>query len=238
MTTDRLELLLAAGLVLVYLIDSLRLLGHREALIERIAEGRWRISFGAIRFELLGRRLALPNPLRPDRASRVVGWSIGTANAGAAAAIAWPAAGRLLGALCLVLFVIVVVLAPVLLVAGEGLWFAAAIAAGYLVAIVAAACLAMRAADFGLARKSAVGIGIISVICLPCAPNLLRAAGDGPKLTVPMPAFGDASAGAAERRGFRARFAATLRAELWQGTGDTRQDALIQAILTDCEGRS
>jgi len=238
MTTDRLELLLAAGLVLVYLIDSLRLLGHREALLERIAEGRWRISFGAVRFELLGRRPALPNPLRPDRACRVVDWSIGTGNAEASPTIAWPAAGRPLGALCLVLFAIVVVLAPVLLVAGQGLWFAAAIGAGYLVAIAASTWLVVRAAEFGLARRSAVGIGVIGVICLPCAPNLLRAAGAGPKLSIPLPAFADASAGAAERRGFRARFAAALRQQLWQGTGDTRQDALIQAILTDCEGRS
>jgi hypothetical protein len=238
MTNDRLELLLAACFVLVYLIDSLRLLGHRQALVERIAEGRWRISFGAVRFELLGKRPALPNPLRPDRASRVVDWSIGTAKADAAAKIGSPAAGRLLGALCLVLLVIVVVLAPVLLVAGEGIWFAAAIAAGYLVAIAAATWLVMRAAEFGLARSTAVGIGVIGVICLPCAPNLLRVAGAGPKMSVPLPAFGDASAGAAERRGFRTRFAAALRQELWQGTGDTRQDALIQAILTDCEGRS
>ncbi len=238
MTTDRLELLLAAGLVLVYLIDSLRLLGHREALVERIAARRWRVTFGAVRFEVLGKRPALPNPLRPDRASRVVEWSISAEKADAAAQVAWPAAGRGLGVLCLVLFVVVVVLAPALLVAGEGFWFAAAIGTGYLVAIVAAVFLGMRAEQFGLARRTAVGIGVIGVICLPCAPNLLRAAGAGPKLSVPLPAFGDASAGAAERRGFRARFAGVLRQELWQGTGDARQDEQIQAILTDCEERS
>ena len=237
MTTDRLELLLAAGLVIVYLIDSLRLLGHRQALVERIAERRWRVSFGAVRFELLGRRPALPNPLRPDRASRVVDWTIG--NPGAAAdPIAWPAAGRGLGILCLALWLVVVVLAPALLIAGEGLWFAAAIGTGYLVAIAAAIFLAVRSADFGLARRSAVGIGIIGVICLPCAPNLLRAALAGPKLSVELPGFGNASAGDPERRGFRARFARLLRQESWQGSGDARQDERIQAILTDCEERS
>ena len=238
MTNDRLELLLAAGLVLVYLIDSLRLLGHRQALVERLADARWRISFGAVRFELLGKRPALPNPFRPDRASRVVDWSLGPDNADMVAAIVWPVAGRRLGALCLALFVIVVVIAPALLVAGQGLWFAVAIGAGYLMALGAAIFLATRAAEFGLARGTAVGIGIIGVICLPCAPNLLRAAGSGPKLSVPMPAFGNASAGAAERRGFRGRFARVLRQELWQGTGDARQDEQIQAILTDCEERS
>lgn len=237
MTTDRLELLLAAGLVIVYLIDSLRLLGHREALVERIAERRWRVSFGAVRFELLGRRPALPNPLRPDRASRVVDWTLG--NPGAAAdPIAWPAAGRWLGILCLALWLVVVVLAPALLIAGEGLWFAAAIGIGYLGAIAAAIFLALRSADFGLARRSAVGIGIIGVICLPCAPNLLRAAGAGPKLSVELPGFGNASAGETERRGFRARFVRLLRQESWQGSGDARQDERIQAILTDCEERS
>lgn len=238
MTSDRLELLLAAGLVLVYLIDSLRLLGHREALVERIAEARWRISFGAVRFELLGKRPALPNPFRPDRASRVVDWSIVAGHEADLVPLAWPAAGRPLGALCLLLFAVVIVLAPTLLIAGQGLWFAAAIGAGYLLAIAAAVLLAMRAADFGLGRGTAVGLGIIGVICLPCAPNLLRAARGGPKLSVPLPAFGDASAGAAERRGFRTRFAGVLRQELWQGTGDARQDERIQAILKDCEERS
>ena len=238
MTTDRLELLLAVGLVLVYLIDSLRLLGHREALVERLADKRWRVSFGAIRFEMLGRRPALPNPLRPDRASRVVGWTIGGGYAGAGDGIAWPAAGRWLGVYCLALFVVVVVLAPAFLILGEGLWFAAAIAAGYLVAIAAAAFLALRAREFGISRKSAVGIGIIGVICLPCAPNLLRAAGAGPKLAVELPAFGEASAGSTERRGFRARFARLLRQELWQGSGDARQDERIRAILSDFEERA
>ena len=238
MTSDRFELLLAAGLVLVYLLDSLRLLGHREALVERIAVARWRISFGAVRFELLGKRPALPNPFRPDRASRVVDWSFGANPADDVVPIAWPAAGRPLGVLCFLLFAVVVVIAPALLVARQGLWFAAAIGAGYLLAIAAAVLLATRAADFGLSRGSAVGIGLIGVICLPCAPNLLRAAHGGPKLSVPLPAFGDASAGAAERRGFRARFAGVLRQELWQGSDDARQDERIQAILKDCEERS
>jgi len=238
MTPDRLELLLAVGLVLVYLIDSLRLLRHREALVERIADGRWRLSFGAVRFELLGKRPAMANPLRPDRASRVVTWTLDASGAPSTAAIAWPAAGRWLGALCLVLFLLVVILAPALLVIGQGLWFAVAIAAGYLIAIVAAVFLAVHSAEFGLTRGSAVGIGVIGVICLPCAPNLLRAAGAGPKLSVELPGFGDASAGAAERRGFRARFVKLLRHELWQGAGGARQDARIQAILTDFEERS
>ena len=67
MTNDRLELLLAFGIVLVYLLDSMRLLGHREALVERLAANRWQLSFGLVRIELFGRRPVLPNPLRPDR---------------------------------------------------------------------------------------------------------------------------------------------------------------------------
>ena len=240
MTTDRLELLLAFGIVAVYLLDAMRFLRPREALVERIASDRWRVLFGAVRFELLGRRPALPNPLRPDRALCLAHWRPAAGAGVPRAAIEWPAAqpaGAALGGLCAALLVIVVLAAPVLLLIGESLWFAAAIGAGYLAALAAAAVLVVRAGDFGLGRWPAAGIAAIGVICLPCAPNLLRAACGNRTLSVELPAFAEASAGEADRRGFRPRFARVLRSELTAGSDDPRQDEELRLILRRIEAR-
>jgi len=233
MTTDRLELLLAFGIVAVHLLDAMRFLRPREALVELLGAHRWRVLFGAVRFELLGRRPTMPNPLRPDRALWLAHWRPG-GGAAAAPAVACAAGTRgsaVLGALCAALLVIVVVAAPVLLMIGEGFWFAAAITAGYVVALAAAAVLVVRAADFGLRRSQAIGIGAIGVICLPCAPNLLRAACGNRTLSVELPAFAEASAGDRERRGFRQRFRRVLQNELAASGDDPRQDEELKAVL-------
>lgn len=241
MTNDRLELLLAFGLVFVYLFDAMRFLGQREALVERIAGDRWRLRFGAVGVELLGRRLALPNPLRPDRVSFVARWRLAMDTGVDAAGIRWPDAGMpgaVLGWLCLALFGLVVISAPALLVIGRNLWFAGVVAAGYLIATVAATLLVLYAARFGLKRSSALGIGVIGVLCPPCAPNLLRAACGGRKLEVELPAFAEASADAMDRQVFHASFARVLRQELLQESDDPRQSAALQAILRRCEERA
>ncbi|MGQ0384501.1 MAG: hypothetical protein ACT4UP_07475 [Gammaproteobacteria bacterium] len=239
MTTDRLELLLALGIVAVYLLDALRFLRPREALVERIGADRWRVLFGAVRFELLGRRPALPNPLRPDRMLFLARWQAGPDVS--STGTQWPATGRAastLAGLCVALLVVVVAVAPALLLIGQGLWFAVAIGAGYLAALAAAIVLIARAADFGMRRWHAAGIGVIGVICLPCAPNLLRAACGSRTLSVELPSFAEASAGGAERRGFRGRFARVLRNELAAGTDDPREDERLQAILRRVEAET
>lgn len=239
MTTDRLELLLAFGIVAVYLLDALRFLRPREALVERLAPDRWRVLFGAVRFELLARRPALANPLRPDRISYLARWRIPAGPA--EAPVAWPEASRgavALGRLCLASFVAGVVAAPLLLLAGRQLWFAATIGIAYLVALAAGILLVVRAADFGLGRWPAAGLAAIAVICLPCAPNLLRAACGNRTLSVELPAFAEASAGAAERHSFGARFARVLRAELVAGSDDPREDEALKRVLARMEARS
>lgn len=230
MTNDRLEVLLAIGIVLVYLLDSMRLLGHREALVERLAPGRWQLAFGLVRMELLGRRPVLPNPLRPDRMIWLARWRL----ADSAGMTALPAADgwtRAMGGLCLTLLFDVVVLAPAMLLLGENLYFVVAIGVGYLIAVADASLFVLRAADFGLKRRTAFGMSVISVLCLPCAPNLMRAACGGRALEVELPGFGEGSAGEPERERFRSRFASLLRHESWLSAGDPGQQAAIKAAL-------
>ena len=239
MTNDRLEILLAIGIVLVYLLDSMRLLGHREALVEHLAPGRWQLSFGLVRIDLLGRRPALPNPLRPDRMLWLARWRL--ADGGGLGVTAPQAADvwtRAMGGLCLMLLIVVVVLAPAMLMLGENLYFALAIGAGYLLAISDASLFVIRAADFGLKRWTAFGMSVISVLCLPCAPNLLRAACGGRALEVELPGFGEGSAGEAERARFRSRFTSVLRHESWLNSGDPEQQAKITAALRRFEVES
>jgi hypothetical protein len=233
MTNDRLEVLLAIGIVIVYLLDSMRLLSHREALVERLATGRWQLLFGSVRIDLLGRRPAMPNPLRPDRMLWLARWRLVDGSGIDAGKVVPPGAGgwaRAMGYLCLVLLLVVVVLAPAMLLLGENLYFAVAIGTGYLLAIVGATLFVIRAAEFGLRRWAAFGMSVISVICLPCAPNLLRAACGGRTLDVELPDFGERSAGESERVGFRKRFMWVLRHESWLSSGDPQQSAEIKAI--------
>lgn len=240
MTNDRFELLLAIGIVLVYLLDSMRLLGRREALVERLARDRWQLFFGLVRIELLGRRPALPNPLRPDRMLWMARWRLGEGIGGARIAML-PAAGgwvRAMGGLCLLLLIVVVVLAPTMLLLGENLYFAMAIGAGYLLAISDASLFIIRAQDFGLKRSTAIGMSVISVLCLPCAPNLLRAACGGRALEVELPGFGEGTAGEAERARFRSRFTSLLRHESWLSFEDPEQHAKIKAALSRYEVES
>ncbi len=241
MTNDRLELLLAIGIVLVYLLDSMRLLGRREVLVERLAPGRWRLSFGLVRIELLGRRPAMPNPLRPDRMLWAARWclvDVSSKDAGRAVPPVADGWTRAMGYLCLALLLVVVVLAPAMLLLGENLYFALAIGIGYLFAIAGATLLMIRATAFGLRRGAAFGMSAISVLCLPCAPNLLRAACGGRPLEVELPDFGERSAGESERRRFRSRFMSVLRHESWLSSGDPERHAEINAILRRYEVES
>jgi hypothetical protein len=136
-----------------------------------------------------------------------------------------------MGGLCLLLLLVVVVLAPAMLLLGENLYFLMAIGAGYLLAISDASLFVLRAADFGLKRRTAFGMSVISVLCLPCAPNLMRAACGGRAMEVELPGFGEGSAGDRERERFRSRFTSLLRHEFWLSSGDPADQAAIKAAL-------
>ena len=120
----------------------------------------------------------------------------------------------------------------------KSLYFAAAIGTGYLLAIAGATLFVMRAAQFGLRRWSAFGTSLISVLCLPCAPNLLRAACGGRKLDVELPDFGEQTAGVPERKRFQSKFRSLLRHESWLSSGDPERNAEIKAILRRYEVES
>lgn len=201
MTQSALEQLLALGLVLVYLLDSLRLLGPREAAIEGLGPSRWAVRLGVVGFDLFGRRPLLPNPLRPDRPLWAAHWRL-DGEVEDTAVDALPTAGRglrTLGRVSLAELVLVVGVAPVMLWIGRSEGFLVAVLLAYLLAIGAAVGLVLAGPALGVSRWSAAGIGVIGMLCLPCAPNLLRAVTGRQALAVVLPAFAEAGGAGAVR---------------------------------------
>src|SRR2546430_10003384 len=68
------EWLLAAGLVAIYLFDSVQFLQIGEAVVSTRRASLRRLSFGSS-FELGGRRPYLPNPLTPWWPELLVDWT-------------------------------------------------------------------------------------------------------------------------------------------------------------------
>jgi hypothetical protein len=244
MTELEVERVLALALVLVYVLDATRPLRPSEALVEGLRAGRWRVSFGLVGFELGGRRLCWPNLLRPDRASAVVAWALAEdLEREVPASVRWdpqqlwairPA--RRLGRLCLLSFALVVIAAPILLANGRTQLFALSILLAVLVSVVSGMYLVWHAEEFALKRTNAFGLALIAVVCLPCAPNLLRAALARPALTVSLPAFARAGADDHAWEAFRLRFARVLGVEAAYLTPGSPAHRRTQAVLSEMRG--
>lgn len=241
MTELELEKLLALALVLVYWLDATRLLRSNEALVEWQGAGRWRVSFGLVGFELSGRRLCWPNLARPDRASATVRWTLSDAPdtdvvaSGAwdpQQAVAMPQARRL-GQCCLLSLILVVMAGPYLLWIGRAQAFAVAILLAVLLSLVGGAYLVRHAEAFGMKRTSALGLALIAVVCLPCAPNLLRAALGRGSPSVVLPGFARAGAADADWDEFRDRFARVLGLQEAYLTPGSRDHVRTQAVLSE-----
>jgi hypothetical protein len=244
MTELELERLLALGLVLVYWLDATRLLRSDEALVELQGAGRWRVSFGLVGFELRGRRLCWPNLARPDRASATVRWTLSDApDADPAPSGAWDpqnslaiSQARWLGRFCLVSLWLVVLCGPILLWLGRAQAFAVAILLAIVLNLVAGAYLIRHAQSFGRTRTNALGLALIAVVCLPCAPNLLRAALGRGSPSVILPSFARAGVSDAGWDEFRERFARVLGAQEAYLTPGSRDHVRTQAVLSEMRG--
>jgi hypothetical protein len=217
------ERALAIGLVAVYWLDSLRFLKPHDVAIELIDQRRWHVRFGAIGFELAGCRPAVPAFFRPDRPVLVTRWQLTDAGDQSDAPATtmrhddvWLGrAARVLGGLCLTALLLVVIASPLALLLGYGAIFLVLCAASYVIALLAGVLLTSRARQFGMKRSAAFGLALIAVVCLPCAPNLLRAASaSAPFRKVVLPDFARAGADDAAWADFRRPFERALAAEL------------------------
>jgi hypothetical protein len=183
------ETLLALGLIVVYLFDSMHFLRIGEAVVATRRARLRAISFGS-GFEFGGRRPFLPNPLTPFWPELRLDWVNGASGAEAAcncsdemrnraSALHW--VGVFSGA-CTALIVIG---APLALFAGAQ-WVFIVCVALCLVCELAAAGLLLRARkrlDLGFGEW--LSMALIGLICLPCAGNLARAAAKARCWTLP-----------------------------------------------------
>ena len=173
--------LLAAGLVLVYLLDSMHFLCLDEAVLRTRGGRLATLSFGS-GLELGGRRPFLPNPFTPHRPEFRLQLDLATASAAATPAaeidaslrarLAAVAVLRGLSAACALLTVLA---APAALLAGSDAGFLLVVACAWLLMLVAGT-LALRArAALGLGTGEVLGMAVIALVCLPCAGNFTRA---------------------------------------------------------------
>lgn len=170
------EFLLVAGVLALYLQDSMLLLHYDEVVLVR-SGWRWRASTGS-GFELAGRRLYLPNPWRPTDATFRLTWldDGGDARPENWAGLNHFAAG--LAALkggCRLLWLLLLVALPVLL------WrFPHPLALLALTAMVYATCawlvvqLWRYRRVFGLSAGEVRSVGFEALCCPPHAINLIR----------------------------------------------------------------
>ena len=174
------ETLLAAALVLVYLIDSASFLALGEGVIATRRGALLGLSSGSA-FELGGRRPFLPNPLTPFWPELRIEWAT-WCGPGAPAAIAAREmreqlrALRGIGALSGVCALLMVGVAPLALALSASRLFLACALLSYLLAGLAGALIVARRRAFGLTLPQAILVLAVGVVCLPCAGNLARAA--------------------------------------------------------------
>jgi hypothetical protein len=176
-----LETLLAAALVAVYLIDSANFLALGEAVIVTQRGALRRLASGSA-FELGGRRPFLPNPLTPFWPELRIEWATWAGPGAPASTASREMRAHLqalrgvapLAAACALLIVVAAPLA--LLVAAPRVFVACALLC-YLCAALAGTLIVMRRGALGLTLLQALALALIGVVCLPCSPNLARAAG-------------------------------------------------------------
>ena len=170
------ELLLVAGVLALYLQDSMLLLHYDEIALVR-AGRRWRATTGSD-LEFGGRRLFLGNPLRPTGATFRLTWlddPAGQSPVHWAGLHHFVAALGVLNAGCWLLWALLLLALPALLA-----WFAHPLALLALTALVYCTCgwLALQLwryrRVFGLDKRQALSLGFQAVCCPPQAINLVR----------------------------------------------------------------
>ena len=244
MTEPMLERWLALGIVLVYVLDAIRWLGRRDGVLEVVGTRRWLVHLGASNLTMLGRRPYLPSFARPDRVLLPVHWRLdepdddGTLETAVAGVVGEPVV-RTLGWLCLTAHALIVFAAPLLLWIGRAIPFTFAIAAGLLVALAAGVRLVLAADRLDVKRATAWGLAALAVVCLPCAPNLLRAALAHRRpldLSLPAGAAAGARDDAAALEPFNRRFADLLRLEVILLEPDSNEGRAAREKLAAIEG--
>jgi hypothetical protein len=172
--------LLAIALVAVYIGDSVHFLCLGEA-VAMTRGGRIRgISFG-FALELGGRRPYVPNPLTPFWPELRFEWDTSGRPVQKPEQVASEMARRLealrrIGWLSGIAGALIAMVAPIAVLLGQDLLFIVAALSCFAATAVNCVLLAIAREDLGITRWQVVSLSLISLVCLPCAGNLARAA--------------------------------------------------------------
>ena len=169
------EVLLVAGILAFYLLDSARLLHFDELQIAATRRG-WQVSTGSD-LEMRGRFVLVPNPLLPARTRFHASWlppgGEVVEDAEALRRFArglWPVRAG-----CVVVGVLVLVALPALLLAfRDPAWLLAVLAASTLVTLAMLLAVFRQRATLRLDARGLLALSAESLLCPPCAPNLYR----------------------------------------------------------------
>ncbi len=166
---------LAAGMVVLYLYDSARLLGCNEVLLCRSWNGRWAACFGENRFLLRGKEPFLPNPFLPHRPLHRLAWNmeglVGPSRP-------WVPPGNIYAVLApfiwLMMFALFVLIPAGLYSRWGNLAIAAGIVLFYSSLLVLLSLIWFRRADYRLSAKTFAALAFESLTCPPFALNVVR----------------------------------------------------------------
>jgi len=169
------EVLLVAGILAFYLLDSARLLHFDELQVAATRRG-WQVSTGSD-LEMRGRFVLVPNPLTPARTRFHASWlPPGGGVVEDAEALdrfahrLWPVRAG-----CVVVGLLVLVALPGLLLAfRDPAWLLAVLAAATLVTLSMLLVAFRRRGELRLDARALLALSAESLICPPCAPNLYR----------------------------------------------------------------
>lgn len=170
------EILLMAIAVGLYLYDSLLLLCFNEAVLFHQGR-RWRVGFGSTRARMRERELYLPSPFAPQRPIFRMAWRC-EAGSAAASATDWEALSRRFSALspCLLgMALALFLLLPLGLFTRLGdAAILTAVALLYANILGALAWVWLKRDQFGVSLSRFAAIAFESIVCAPCALNLVR----------------------------------------------------------------
>jgi len=174
---------LAGLIVLFYLWDCLHLLDPDLVALAAAGGGRWRVRFGARRWQLAGKDPLLANPFDPAESLFLLGWRAGTGpapeprDAATAANRLEAAAAALLlpGRLCWISWMLAIVILPPALVLHLGPLPVMACAGALYVNVVLTGLVVYRRRDrLGLSGATIVKIWVECLLCVPYGVNLAR----------------------------------------------------------------
>jgi hypothetical protein len=173
------EVLLMILAVSIYLFDAGLLLYRNEAVLFPVRTGKYSVAFSPGWGQLFGRLVYLPNPFMPHKPVYRLSWQARAAPASPVTGKpVWEEASRSLATLApfiWAMFLALFVLLPVGLFTrvGNAALFAG-IAVLYLNAMAVLVLLFRRRHQWGMTGKRFAAIAFESLVCIPCALNLVR----------------------------------------------------------------